>query len=95
MPDEPKSRWSLGKEILGTAVAILPFALAGAVWMSRVETRVAVLEHDSERAVIIQKATDDRQDAAASELLRRIDARLAGIETALRVPNGGGERRGP
>lgn len=71
--------YTIWKEIVGTMIGIAPFALAFFVWMSSVQTRLAVLEE----ARTSQSLRDTAQDLAIKDSVTRIEMRLERISSYL------------
>jgi hypothetical protein len=61
--------YTIWKEIVGTLIGVAPFALAFFLWMSNVQTRLAVLEE----ARVTQAYRDSAQDANTSGAIARIE----------------------
>jgi hypothetical protein len=71
--------YTIAKEIIGTMIGVAPFALAFFVWMSSVQTRLAVLEESRTAQVYRDKSQDDavavamvRSELAQSETKQAI-----------------------
>jgi hypothetical protein len=72
--------YTIWKEIVGTVIGFAPFALAFALWMSSVQTRLAVLEEARQT----QLARDTAQDAAYNAGIVRIETAQSRTESAVR-----------
>lgn len=62
--------YTIWKEFVGTLLGVAPFALMFFLWMSTVQTRLAVLEEWR----TTQRYRDDAQDAAYAAAQARIEA---------------------
>jgi hypothetical protein len=72
--------YTIWKEIVGTMIGIAPFAIAFFIWMSSVQTRLAVLEESRSS----QSVRDSAQDSALREGIARIETAQQRTELAVR-----------
>lgn len=75
--------YTIWKEIVGTLIGVAPFALMFFLWMSTVQTRLAVLEEWR----VTQRYRDEAQDAAYAAGQSRIEASQARMESKLEEIN--------
>lgn len=73
-------RWSLGKEILGTFIGVLPLLIALVVFGASLYADVSVLKAN----VVIQQARDAMQDVAIKDGQVRIETKLNDLDHYLR-----------
>lgn len=72
--------YTIWKEIVGTMIGIAPFAIAFFLWMSSVQTRLAVLEE----ARTSQSYRDTAQDATFTAGIARIENAQTEMKQAVR-----------
>jgi hypothetical protein len=72
--------YTIWKEIVGTMIGIAPFAIAFFLWMSSVQTRLAVLEE----ARTSQSYRDTAQDASLNASIARIETAQTEVKLAVR-----------